>query len=138
MRESYTTVTIARQRRKQFRSRVQFMAGSPYRFLNGAVRLSLVALACVSAIGSQVAWAMESNLLKWRNGSPHIQSGAVDSAGNLFLADAGRGVILKVAPDGTTTRVAGTGVPGFSGDDGPATQAQIVRSFRLTASQERL
>ena len=50
---------------------------------------------------------------------------AVDSAGNLYIADGGRMRISKVTPDGTITSVAGNGTVGYSGDGGPATQAQL-------------
>ena len=50
---------------------------------------------------------------------------AVDSAGNLFVADIGSNSIRKVAPDGTITTVAGNGTKGSSGDGGPATEAQV-------------
>jgi sugar lactone lactonase YvrE len=50
---------------------------------------------------------------------------AVDSAGNLFLAERGLNRILKVTPAGMLTAVAGTGKAGYAGDGGPATQAEI-------------
>src|ERR1041384_5083978 len=53
------------------------------------------------------------------------QSLALDSNGNLFVADSGNHVIRKISPDGIITTVAGTGVPGRSGDGGPATQAAL-------------
>jgi uncharacterized protein (TIGR03437 family) len=46
-----------------------------------------------------------------------------DTAGNLYFADSAR--IRKVGLDGTITTVAGTGIPGTLGWDGPATSAQI-------------
>src|ERR1019366_5120393 len=48
---------------------------------------------------------------------------AVDSAGNLYIADSG--VVRKVA-NGVITTVAGNGTPGFGGDGGPATSAQLA------------
>jgi uncharacterized protein (TIGR03437 family) len=54
-----------------------------------------------------------------------------DRAGNFYLTDEEPGFpseiphILKVAPDGTTSIVAGNGPDGFSGDDGPATLAVL-------------
>jgi len=51
--------------------------------------------------------------------------GAADSSGKLYAADIHNYVVLKIAPDGTTTTVAGNGTPGFSGDGGPATSAQL-------------
>jgi sugar lactone lactonase YvrE len=50
---------------------------------------------------------------------------AVDSAGNLFLAERGLNRILKVTPAGMLTVVAGAGKAGYAGDGGPATQAEI-------------
>jgi trimeric autotransporter adhesin len=49
---------------------------------------------------------------------------AVDSSGNLYIAD-GDARILKVANTVVTT-VAGNGTPGFSGDGGPAASAQLA------------
>jgi sugar lactone lactonase YvrE len=50
---------------------------------------------------------------------------AVDAAGNVYIADAGNYRIRKVNPAGVITTMAGTGVPGFSGDSGQATLAQL-------------
>jgi len=50
---------------------------------------------------------------------------AVDPARNLYIADTTNFRVRKVSPDGVITTVVGTGVQGFSGDDGPASQAQI-------------
>jgi sugar lactone lactonase YvrE len=50
---------------------------------------------------------------------------AADSAGNLFIADSAHNRIRRVSPGGTITTVAGTGASGFSGDGGPAINAQL-------------
>jgi MBG domain (YGX type)/Chitobiase/beta-hexosaminidase C-terminal domain/FG-GAP-like repeat/Abnormal spindle-like microcephaly-assoc'd, ASPM-SPD-2-Hydin/NHL repeat len=51
---------------------------------------------------------------------------AKDSAGNLYIADTGNNRIRKVAAGtGLVTTIAGTGTPGYSGDGGPATAAQL-------------
>ena len=50
---------------------------------------------------------------------------AVDSAGNLYIADSASHRIRKVTPDGTITTIAGNGNGGFQGDGGPATQASL-------------
>ena len=49
---------------------------------------------------------------------------AVDSAGNLYIADTLNNRIRKVS-NGAITTVAGNGSPGFGGDNGPATSAQL-------------
>ena len=51
---------------------------------------------------------------------------AVDSAGNLFIADTSNSVIRKVtAATGVITTIAGNNTQGFSGDGGPATAAMM-------------
>jgi sugar lactone lactonase YvrE len=49
---------------------------------------------------------------------------AVDSAGNLYIADRANNRIRKVS-NGVIATVAGNGTLGFSGDNGPATSAQL-------------
>ena len=56
---------------------------------------------------------------------------AFDSAGNLYVADANNHRIRRIDKSGTITTVAGTGVAGFSGDGGPAAQAQLEYPFGL-------
>jgi sugar lactone lactonase YvrE len=54
------------------------------------------------------------------------QGVALDSAGNLYIADPGDSVIWKVtAATGTITVVAGNGTSGLSGSGGPATSAEL-------------
>ncbi len=57
--------------------------------------------------------------LSWPTGE------ALDGAGNLYIADTNDNAIRKVAADGTISTVAGKGTPGYSGDRGPATSAQL-------------
>jgi hypothetical protein len=54
------------------------------------------------------------------------RSVAVDSAGNLFIADYVARKVRRVSPDGIIATVAGDGTDGFSGDGGPATSAQLT------------
>ena len=55
--------------------------------------------------------------------NPHAVAALPD--GGFLVADTANARVRHVAPDGTITTVAGTGVPGFSGDGGPATAAQL-------------
>lgn len=48
-----------------------------------------------------------------------------DEQGNVYIADAENHRVRKIAPNGVVTTVAGTGLPGFSGDGRPGPQAQL-------------
>jgi len=50
---------------------------------------------------------------------------AVGPDGSLYIADSYENRIRRVGPDSIITTIAGTGEEGFSGDGGPATQAQL-------------
>ena len=50
---------------------------------------------------------------------------ALDTIGNLYIADTGNHRVRKVTPDGVITTIAGNGIAGYSGDGGPATNAQL-------------
>lgn len=54
---------------------------------------------------------------------------AIDSAGNLYVADQGNNRIRKITPDGTVSTFAGGGTR--LGDGGPASQAAIFGPFGL-------
>lgn len=61
------------------------------------------------------------------------QSAALDSAGNLYIADSVNHRIRKVdAATGVIQTIAGTGVNGLSGDNGPASAAQISFPASIT------
>src|SRR2546425_878237 len=58
---------------------------------------------------------------------------AVNATGTLFIADQGNFRVRQVAAStGTITTVAGTGIPGFIGDGGPAASAQLSVSYGVT------
>ncbi len=50
---------------------------------------------------------------------------AVDSTGNIYIADIGNNRIRKMNTAGIISTVAGNGIKGFSGDGGPATGASL-------------
>ena len=50
---------------------------------------------------------------------------AVDNAGNVYISDYFSQRVRRVDTTGTITTIAGTGEPGYGGDDGPAVEAQL-------------
>jgi uncharacterized protein (TIGR03437 family) len=56
---------------------------------------------------------------------------AADTLGNLYIADSLNNRIRKVSPGGTITTIAGSGTPGFLGDSGAATAAQLNSPYGL-------
>ncbi len=50
---------------------------------------------------------------------------AIDAAGNVYIADEGNSRVRRVDTGGKITTFAGNGIAGFSGDNGPATRAQL-------------
>jgi sugar lactone lactonase YvrE len=66
------------------------------------------------------------------NGGPAIlaeldspQAVAVDASGDVFIADTYNNVIREVTPNGQISTFAGNGTAGYSGDNGPATSAEL-------------
>jgi len=50
---------------------------------------------------------------------------AVDSSGNIYFPSPNLDAVFKADPMGIVTRIAGTGISGYSGDNGPALSAQL-------------
>jgi uncharacterized protein (TIGR03437 family) len=61
-----------------------------------------------------------------------VTGAALDSAGNLYLADASNRRVRRVTPAGIVTTIAGTGIQGDSGDQGLAINATLNRPFAVT------
>ena len=51
---------------------------------------------------------------------------AADGAGNVYLALGDYDLVLRIDANGALTRVAGTGIKGFSGDTGAGADAQLA------------
>jgi uncharacterized protein (TIGR03437 family) len=86
----------------------------------------------VSTDGIMTTVAGTGNSGSSGDGGPAIQallrdpvSLAVDPSGNLYVADPEDNKIRRIAADGTISTFAGTGAPGFSGDGGQATAAEL-------------
>jgi uncharacterized protein (TIGR03437 family) len=99
-------------------------AGNRIRMVNGTGVISTVA---GSGVGSSAG-----------DGGPALSAGvdnpwhvAVDSGGNLYISQINDARVRLVASTGTITTIAGTGVHGFSGDNGPATSAALDRPAGL-------
>ena len=60
---------------------------------------------------------------------------AVDSAGDLFIADTGNARVRMVNTGGIINTIAGAGTAGFSGDNGPALQAQLSSPWGVAVAR---
>ena len=108
-------------------------------------RFALFVLATASYICTATADPAPSYIIQTTAGSDDTGNGgaalsaplaqpegiAVDSAGNIYFAEAAANRIRKIALDGTVQPVAGTGTAGFSGDGGPATAAALNQPYGL-------
>ena len=61
---------------------------------------------------------------------------ALDADGSLYIADGANNRIRKVTPDGTITTLAGTGRADYSGEGGPAHEANISMPYSIALDSE--
>ena len=61
---------------------------------------------------------------------------AIDSKGNLLIADSWNNCIRRIDPMGIITTVAGTREPGFGGDGGPAEMATLCEPYGVAVGQD--
>jgi uncharacterized protein (TIGR03437 family) len=57
----------------------------------------------------------------------HPEGVAVDGSGNVYIADTLDNAVRKVSQDGSIVTIAGNGNAGYTGDNGPATQAHLTQ-----------
>ena len=86
--------------------------------LDSKGNLSRVAGICQQGFSGDGASALKAQL-------NNPQGLAVDVLGNLYIADQGNQRVRQVTPAGIISTVAGTGTGGFSGDNIPATGAEL-------------
>jgi uncharacterized repeat protein (TIGR01451 family) len=96
--------------------------------INGII--STVAGTGVSGYSGDGGPAIQANL---QSSLPGL---AVDSNQNLYIADLDNNRIRRVTSSGTINTVAGTGVPGYNGDNGPGTSAKLSNPSGLAVDAQ--
>jgi len=86
-----------------------------------------IALAICCAMGLTISLATTARAQTQATTLPLMLPSATvfDAQGNLYFAETGNHVVRKLSSGGIITTVAGNGVQGFSGDNGPATAAEL-------------
>ena len=89
--------------------------------------LFILDIALELGMGSLLKMDQSGNITTLMEIDPsHFMFGlSADSSGNLYIADTKNHKIIKLDTTGVITTVAGNGTRGYSGDGGPATQAQL-------------
>jgi hypothetical protein len=67
---------------------------------------------------------------------PAVSGITLDKANNIYLADRTLNRVIAVGPDATVVRVIGKGIAGFSGDGGPAADAQLNTPLGITVDSD--
>ncbi|HVP15116.1 MAG TPA: Ig-like domain-containing protein, partial [Terriglobales bacterium] len=60
---------------------------------------------------------------------------AVDASGNIYFAEYNSNRVRMVRNDGRVVTIAGSGIPGFSGDGGPATAARLFKPYDVAIDE---
>jgi sugar lactone lactonase YvrE len=98
-------------------------------------------LLCSVRAGAQVIYTMAGNgtaaftadgVAATASGLNEPAGVAVDAAGNVYIADQMNNRVRKVNPAGIISTIGGTGVIGYTGDGGPATNAKIYAPRAIT------
>jgi hypothetical protein len=89
------------------------------------------------------AHSTRGRLLDLGNGGPAVDATlntpsavAVDSKGDVYIADTENNMVREVTPDGIIRTVAGTGRPGYSGDGGRAVDAKLDNPSGLAVNAQ--
>jgi sugar lactone lactonase YvrE len=91
------------------------------------VAIASTALAQTYTIKTFAGGALPESLPALSASLGGINGVAVDSAGNVYLSLGDYDIVVRCDVNTSVlTRVAGTGIPGFSGDNGPAASAQLA------------
>ena len=92
----------------------------------------------IDAMGNVTTYAGNGQFKDSGDGGPAIEAGirspgglAFSPGGELYIAEETTHRIRKIDKDGIISLVAGTGIPGFSGEGGPATLAQLKSPYRM-------
>ena len=95
------------------------------------------ALPCTPGYGGDGGPALEARLAQ-PFGQMADPAGrlAYDPAGNLIFADTINHRIRRIDGDGIISTIAGTGEAGYSGDGGPATEAQVNNPVDVAAAED--
>lgn len=64
-----------------------------------------------------------------------VEGIAVDTLGNVYIADCGNNRIRKITTSGTITTIAGNGIAGYSGYGGPATAAELSHPLGIAVAE---
>ncbi len=91
-------------------------------------------ISAVAGIGFQGYTGDGGPALNARLSSP--RGCAVDTIGDIFIADMANHAIRVVTPDGNISTLAGNGNPGFSGDGGPAAQALLQTPYGVAVDSQ--
>jgi uncharacterized repeat protein (TIGR01451 family) len=104
-------------------------------YSNNRIRKLLVADGTISTVAGNGSNSDSGDGGAATLASLHTPHGvAVDAAGNIYIATVGSKVRKVSAADGTISTLAGTGVPGYSGDGGLATSAQLSQPSAVAVS----
>jgi sugar lactone lactonase YvrE len=107
------------------------MSNHRIRKMDPSGRVTTVAGTGVAGYSGDGGMAMSARL----NGPASV---AVDGSGNIFIADTNNCCIRKVDAAGTITTVAGTGVAGYTGDNGPATSARLRNPYGVKVNASNI